>query len=85
MASVCCRLACWIGESEAQILSVARRQAEARMRPGPASEYASCNRTCEIGMSAATGRSYRHILEVLAEVAKERGRGDLGAESADRL
>ncbi|MGC4847421.1 FAD-binding and (Fe-S)-binding domain-containing protein [Micromonospora sp. DT15] len=29
--------------------------------------YASCNRTCEMGMSRATGQPYRHVLEVLLE------------------
>jgi D-lactate dehydrogenase len=29
--------------------------------------YASCNLTCEIGMSRATGKPYRHILEILAD------------------
>ncbi|MBG6105533.1 D-lactate dehydrogenase [Micromonospora vinacea] len=29
--------------------------------------YASCNRTCEMGMSRATGQPYRHVLEVLVE------------------
>jgi D-lactate dehydrogenase len=27
--------------------------------------YASCNRTCEIGMTRATGHDYQHILELL--------------------
>jgi D-lactate dehydrogenase len=31
--------------------------------------FASCNRTCEIGMSRATGQTYRHILELLDEAA----------------
>ncbi len=30
--------------------------------------YLSTNRTCELGMSRATGHTYRHVLEVLAEV-----------------
>jgi len=33
-----------------------------------ADAYISANRTCEMGMSRATGRSYRHVLDVLAEV-----------------
>ncbi|ONH50287.1 FAD-binding oxidoreductase [Frankia sp. CcI49] len=33
-----------------------------------AAAYASLNRTCELGMSRATGRPYRHVLEILAEV-----------------
>jgi D-lactate dehydrogenase len=34
-----------------------------------AAAHASCNRTCELGMTRATGQPYRHILELLAEVA----------------
>ena len=29
--------------------------------------HASCNRTCEVGMTRATGRDYRHVLELLAD------------------
>jgi D-lactate dehydrogenase len=29
--------------------------------------YVSSNRTCEIGMTRATGRPYRHVLELLEE------------------
>lgn len=29
--------------------------------------HASCNRTCELGMTRATGREYRHVLELLAD------------------
>ncbi|MBP2218098.1 FAD-binding and (Fe-S)-binding domain-containing protein [Arthrobacter sp. CAN_C5] len=32
-----------------------------------ASAHASCNRTCELGMTRATGDDYRHILELLEE------------------
>ncbi|MFD5569973.1 FAD-binding and (Fe-S)-binding domain-containing protein [Streptomyces cadmiisoli] len=35
--------------------------------------YASCNRTCEIGMTRATGRPYRHILELLDEATARTG------------
>ena len=31
--------------------------------------HASCNRTCELGMTRATGSPYRHVLELLAEQA----------------
>ncbi len=31
--------------------------------------HASCNRTCELGMTRATGEPYRHVLELLAEQA----------------
>ncbi|NGN84861.1 FAD-binding oxidoreductase [Arthrobacter silviterrae] len=29
--------------------------------------HASCNRTCELGMTRATGEDYRHVLEILAD------------------
>jgi D-lactate dehydrogenase len=32
--------------------------------------YVSCNRTCEIGMTRATGHPYRHVLELLAEATR---------------
>lgn len=32
-----------------------------------ADAFASCNRTCEMGMSRATGEDYRHVIEILAE------------------
>ncbi|MDG4810763.1 FAD-binding and (Fe-S)-binding domain-containing protein [Micromonospora sp. WMMD1120] len=32
--------------------------------------YASCNRTCEMGLSRATGQPYRHVLELLVEAVE---------------
>jgi D-lactate dehydrogenase len=32
--------------------------------------YVSSNRTCELGMSRATGQQYRHVLEVLEEATR---------------
>ncbi len=37
---------------------------------GPFDGYASCNRTCEMGMAVATGRPYRHVLELLEEATR---------------
>ncbi len=37
---------------------------------GHADAYVSTNRTCEVGMTRATGRSYRHVLEVLEEATR---------------
>ncbi|WP_448070497.1 FAD-binding and (Fe-S)-binding domain-containing protein [Georgenia yuyongxinii] len=51
-------------EAEAAELAAAERTA------GAFAAYASCNRTCEMGMSAATGRPYRHVLEVLEEITR---------------
>jgi D-lactate dehydrogenase len=36
----------------------------------PATHHASVNRTCELGMTRATGRPYRHVLEVLEEATR---------------
>jgi D-lactate dehydrogenase len=32
--------------------------------------YASVNRTCEIGMTRATGHSYQHLIEILEQVSR---------------
>lgn len=37
---------------------------------GPFDAYLSANRTCEMGMSRATGRTYQHVLEVLAQMVR---------------
>jgi D-lactate dehydrogenase len=46
----------------------ARRARGGAGREGRFDAYVSCNRTCEMGISRATGRPYRHVLEVLADV-----------------
>jgi D-lactate dehydrogenase len=35
-----------------------------------ATAHVSVNRTCELGMTRATGHPYRHLLEVLEEVTR---------------
>uniref|UniRef100_UPI001C127C49 (Fe-S)-binding protein n=2 Tax=Actinomycetes TaxID=1760 RepID=UPI001C127C49 len=44
--------------------SATARQAE-QVQAIDASAHASCNRTCELGMSRATGYPYSHVLELL--------------------
>jgi D-lactate dehydrogenase len=34
--------------------------------------HLSSNRTCELGMTRATGSAYRHVLEVLEEATRPR-------------
>jgi D-lactate dehydrogenase len=48
--------------------SATRREAAEAAALG-AEAHASCNRTCELGLSRATGVPYRHVLELLAEQA----------------
>jgi D-lactate dehydrogenase len=41
--------------------------AEEARRGGPFDAYVSANRTCELGISRATGRPYVHVLQLLAQ------------------
>ncbi|WP_418605597.1 hypothetical protein [Georgenia sp. SUBG003] len=56
------------GATEAEAAEIAA----AERAGGPFAAYASCNRTCEMGMTAATSRPYRHVLELLEEVTRPR-------------
>jgi D-lactate dehydrogenase len=44
----------------------------AEVNSRPFAEYASVNRTCELGMSRATGHQYRHILELVEQATRPR-------------
>jgi D-lactate dehydrogenase len=48
--------------------ATAREAAEIATRTFAA--YASSNRTCEIGMSRATGQPYVHVLELLEQATR---------------
>jgi len=52
-------------------LTASATAAEARsVSTRPATAYASVNRTCELGMTRATGHPYRHLLEILDDVTR---------------
>lgn len=52
-------------------LTATATAAEARaVARTPATAHASVNRTCELGMTRATGHPYRHVLEVLEDVTR---------------
>lgn len=52
-------------------LTASATAGEARaVRAQTAAAYASVNRTCELGMTRATGHPYQHLLEVLEEVTR---------------
>lgn len=52
-------------------LTAAATRPEARDVGARAFEaYASTNRTCEVGMTRATGQTYRHVLEILEELTR---------------
>lgn len=44
--------------------------ATAEIERGEFDAFVSANRTCEIGMTRATGRPYRHVIEVLEELTR---------------
>ena len=45
----------------------------AQVRARGAVEHVSCNRTCEIGMTRATGAQYQHVLELVDWASAEKG------------
>ena len=63
----CCAFAGDRGMLHPELTHCATRPEAAEVARLNAEVHASCNRTCEIGMSRATGEPYRHILEVLAD------------------
>ncbi|MCL3861727.1 FAD-binding and (Fe-S)-binding domain-containing protein [Actinotalea sp. K2] len=64
----CCGFAGDRGMLHPELTAAATAPEAAEVAGHDADAYVSANRTCEMGMSRATGRTYRHVLEVL-EVA----------------
>lgn len=63
----CCGFAGDRGMLHPELTASATAAQAAEVLAAGAAEHASCNRTCELGMTRATGAGYRHVLEVLAE------------------
>ncbi|WP_438305865.1 FAD-binding and (Fe-S)-binding domain-containing protein [Streptomyces sp. HUAS TT11] len=63
----CCAFAGDRGLLHPEITASATAAQAAEITAGTYDAYASCNRTCEMGMTRATGRPYRHVLELLDE------------------
>ena len=63
----CCAFAGDRGMLHPELTHAATRPEAAEVDHLDATVHASCNRTCEIGMTRATGKPYRHIMEVLAD------------------
>ncbi|MGU3497384.1 FAD-binding and (Fe-S)-binding domain-containing protein [Mycobacterium sp. C31M] len=80
----CCGFAGDRGMLHPELTAAATSRQGAQVRANPTTAHASCNRTCEMAMSRATGESYRHIVEVLAEAADSAAmssRGQVGQHS----
>ncbi|WP_368496566.1 FAD-binding and (Fe-S)-binding domain-containing protein [Herbiconiux sp. A18JL235] len=68
----CCAFAGDRGMLHPELTASATAAQAAQVRAAGATAHASCNRTCELGMSRATGEEYGHVLELLAEVTRPR-------------
>ncbi|WP_010525966.1 FAD-binding and (Fe-S)-binding domain-containing protein [Nesterenkonia sp. F] len=73
----CCGFAGDRGMLHPELTASATAAEAAEVATLDAVEHASCNRACEIAMTRATGRDYRHVLEVLADVVDTPRPGDL--------
>jgi D-lactate dehydrogenase len=67
----CCAFAGDRGMLHPELTASATRVQSAEIaEAGPFEAYASCNRTCELGMTRATGQQYQHVLELLAAATR---------------
>ncbi|WP_425305846.1 FAD-binding and (Fe-S)-binding domain-containing protein [Agromyces archimandritae] len=66
----CCGFAGDRGMLHPELTASATAAEAAEVAGADAAAHASCNRTCELGMTRATGREYRHVLELLEEATR---------------
>ncbi len=66
-ATGCCAFAGDRGLLHPELTAAATAPEAAEVRAGHFDAHASCNRTCELGMTRATGEQYRHVLELLEQ------------------
>lgn len=69
----CCGFAGDRGLLHPELTESATRAQAVEVNSQTCDEHASSNRPCEIGMSRATGRRYRHVLELLEERTRPNG------------
>ncbi|AZL11587.1 FAD-binding oxidoreductase [Brevibacterium aurantiacum] len=67
----CCAFAGDRGMLHPELTASATKDEAAEVESIGADIHASTNRTCEIGMTRATGKPYRHILEALDELVSQ--------------
>jgi D-lactate dehydrogenase len=70
----CCAFAGDRGMLHPELTASATAREATEVRDGSYDAYVSCNRTCEIGMTRATGHPYQHVLERLDEIATPRSK-----------
>jgi D-lactate dehydrogenase len=64
----CCAFAGDRGMLHPELTASATHEQAVEVAAMGATAHASCNRTCELGMTRATGEPYRHVLELLEEL-----------------
>jgi D-lactate dehydrogenase len=85
----CCAFAGDRGLLHPELTESATKAEAADVAAMGATAHASCNRTCELGMTRATGEPYRHVLELLEELTRPKPAGvatpaNLGESRDDR-
>lgn len=68
----CCGFAGDRGMLHPELTASATAPEAAEVARLDAEAHASCNRTCEIGMTRATGQNYQHVLEILEQATAPR-------------
>lgn len=66
----CCAFAGDRGLLHPELTASATQVQAAEVRAYAADAHASCNRTCELGMSRAVGATYRHVLTLMEEASR---------------
>ncbi|GAA3596879.1 FAD-binding and (Fe-S)-binding domain-containing protein [Klugiella xanthotipulae] len=66
----CCAFAGDRGMLHPELTASATAAEAAEVATLDASAHASCNRTCELGMTRATGEQYHHVLELLNQLSR---------------
>lgn len=66
----CCGFAGDRGMLHPELTASATRPEAAEVTRREFAAYTSANRTCEMGMTRATGRTHRHILELLDDATR---------------
>ncbi|QYH37025.1 FAD-binding and (Fe-S)-binding domain-containing protein [Salinibacterium sp. M195] len=66
----CCAFAGDRGMLHPELTESATAVQATEVRAAETTTHASCNRTCELGMTRATGSDYRHVVELLAEATR---------------
>lgn len=68
----CCGFAGDRGLLHPELTASATRDQAEEINNGEHQAYASCNRTCELGMTRATAQPYQHILEIVEQATRRR-------------